>query len=95
MPNTSSGKMSAIVLAVFVIQFIVFIISLFSNNGFGAIVNFIKIAPFSALAGLILGLIGTKKEIGKSKVTPFVTLIISIVFAGFTWFFLYGWSFGG
>lgn len=95
MPKTLSGKMSAIILAVFVIQFIVFIISIISNNGFGAIVNFIKITPFTALLGLTFGVVGTIREIGKSKIMPVVTLMLSIVYAALTWFFLYGWSFGG
>ncbi|WLR52531.1 hypothetical protein LC040_06435 [Bacillus tianshenii] len=95
MPKTLSGRLSAIILAAFVIQFILFIISLFRNDGLGAILNFIKIAPYTALLGLIFGVIGTKKEIGKNKVIPIFALLISIAFAGMTLFFLFGWSFGG
>jgi len=95
MPKTFSGRLAGIILAIFVIQFIVFITNVFTNNGFGAIVNFIRIALFTSLLGLIFGAVGSIKEIGNSKALPILTSIISLVFAGFTWFFLYGWSFGG
>ena len=95
MPKTFSGRIAGIILAIFVIQFAVFITNVFTNNGFGAIVNFIRIAPFTSLLGLIFGAIGSIKEIGNSKALPILTLLLSLVFAGFTFFFLYGWSFGG
>ncbi len=95
MPKTFSGRLSIIALAIFVVQFIYFIISALSNNGLGAIVSFIQLAPFTVLFGLIFGVTGIIKEMGKRKLTPIITLIISMFFAGFTLFFLYGWSFGG
>lgn len=95
MPKSLSGKISAVMLAIFVIQFIAFIISIVNYNPLGAIVNFIYVAPFTTLPGLVSGLIAIKKERGKIKIMPIITIIISIVYIGFTLFFLYGWSFGG
>ncbi|WP_226577626.1 hypothetical protein [Halobacillus litoralis] len=95
MPKTWSGKMAGIVLGVFLVQFIVFIVLVLNNDGLGAIVNFIKLSPMTIILGLVFGIIGTKKEAGTDKVLPVLTSILSVVFAGFTWFFLYGWSFGG
>ncbi|KMM39134.1 hypothetical protein [Guptibacillus hwajinpoensis] len=95
MPKTFSGRLAGIILAIFVIQVVVFIINLFSNNGFGAIVNFIRIAPFTSLLGLIFGVTGSIKETGNSRALPVITTSLSVVLGGFTWFFLFGWSFGG
>ncbi|WP_070119351.1 hypothetical protein [Bacillus marinisedimentorum] len=95
MPKTFSGRLSIVVSALFVAQLIYFIISSVSDNGLGAIVNFIQLAPFMVLFGLIFGATGIIKEMGKRKVIPIITLIISMFFAGFTFFLLYGWSFGG
>ncbi len=93
--KTLSGKLAAVILMVFVIEFIGFMISVFSNNGFGAIVNFIRFAPITAILGLIFGLLGTKRETGLGKTMSVITLIISIIFVVFILFFLFGYSFGG
>ncbi|TMU83549.1 hypothetical protein FGG79_19150 [Bacillus sp. BHET2] len=93
--KTLSSKLAAIILLVFVIEFIFFVVSIFSNNGFGAIVNFLRFAPITAILGLIFGLLGTKRETGIGKTISIITLIISIIFAVFFLFFLFGYTFGG
>ncbi|WP_406944221.1 hypothetical protein ACJA3J_12685 [Halobacillus sp. SY10] len=95
MPKTFWGILSGIILGVFIIQFFIFVTSILGDNPLGAIVNFIQIAPFTALLGIFIGVKGLNKERGKKKVIPISTSIISVVYAGFTMFFLFGWSFGG
>ncbi|MCA1063806.1 hypothetical protein QTG56_01075 [Rossellomorea sp. AcN35-11] len=95
MPKTLSGKLAAIILLVFVMEFIFFMVSIFSNNGFGALVNFIQYAPITGVLGLIAGFLGTKTETGIGKGLSMVTLIISILVMGITLFILFGYSFGG
>ncbi|REJ05630.1 hypothetical protein [Halobacillus trueperi] len=95
MPKTFWGILSGIILGVFIIQLFIFVTSILSNNPLGAIVTFIQIAPSTALLGISFGVKGLNKERGKKKVIPISTSIISVVYAGFTFFFLFGWSFGG
>jgi hypothetical protein len=93
--KTLSGKLAAVILLVFVIEFVVFMVSVFSNNGFGAIVNFIQFAPITSILGLIFGLLGTKRETGLGKTISIITLIISIIFVVISLFLLFGYSSGG
>ncbi|KHE72931.1 hypothetical protein [Halobacillus sp. BBL2006] len=95
MPKSIPGKISALILAVFCIQVIVFFVTIFNQNGFGAMVNFIQLAPYTALLGLIFGIAGTIKEEGIQRLLTLTTLGISVVFLCFTIYFLFIWSFGG
>ncbi|TLS37057.1 hypothetical protein [Pseudalkalibacillus caeni] len=95
MPKTLPGKLSALFLLVFIMQIILFLVSVLSNNGFGAIVTFIQLAPFTALLGIIFGIIGTARESGKGRSISIATVSIGSIFAGIAIFFMFIWSFGG
>ena len=93
--QTLSGKLAAVTILIFLIEIIAFIVAVFSNNGFGAMVHFIQFAPATAVFGLIVGVLGTKREKGIGKVTSIITLIISISFISLSLLFIFGYSFGG
>lgn len=77
-------------LAIFVIQFIVFILLLYSDDGLGVILHIILITRFTGVLGIIFGIIGTIKETGRNKVIPILTLCIGVGYIGFILFLLYG-----
>jgi hypothetical protein len=93
--KTLSGKLAAVMLLIFIIEFIAFIVAVFTNNGFGAMVSFIQYAPVTAILGLIFGVLGIKREAGIGKAISIITLMISLVFVSFSLFFIFGYSFGG
>lgn len=93
--KTLSGRLAAIILLVFIIQLIAFLISVFSHNGFGALVNFIQYAPVTAVIGLIFGCIGINKEEGPGKLISIITMTVSIIYACISLFIIFGYSFGG
>jgi hypothetical protein len=95
MPKSIPGKVSAFILAVFFVQVIVFFFSIFNQNGFGAMVNFVQLAPYTALLGLVFGIAGSIKEEGGQQLLTLTTLGVSVVFLCFTIYFLFIWSFGG
>lgn len=95
MPKTLPGKLALLFLGVFVVQFVVFVVMVFSNNGFGAIVTFIQFAPFTSLLGFVFGVLGIRKESSGNRVVPIVSMLIGGLFLGFFIFFLFFWSFGG
>ncbi|MFD2924418.1 hypothetical protein [Halobacillus naozhouensis] len=93
MPKTIPGRLSALMIVVFIIQFVAFLFTL-TMNGFGAIVGFIQVTPFTSLLGLMFGVIGAQKEKGKAKTIPVISLSVGVLYVIFWLYFLYGWSFG-
>ncbi len=95
MPKSISGRISALILALFAVQFIYFVITAFNDNGFAVIVSLVTVIPFVVLTGIIFGVLGTRKEAGIRRLIPIMTLMISAFYGGFSIYFLFFWSFGG
>ncbi|MCA1054039.1 hypothetical protein LCM10_03485 [Rossellomorea aquimaris] len=95
MLKTLSGKLSAIILLVFIVEAMAFVIAAFSNNGFGALVNFMQYAPYTSIPGVIFGLLGMKKEEGIGRIISIMTFIISILFIILLFVLIFGYTFGG
>ncbi|GGD14191.1 hypothetical protein [Pontibacillus salipaludis] len=93
MAKTVSGKLSILILAVFLIQ-LVWFINMMSVNGLGAIVQFIQVTSITGILGVIVGGISLKKE-RDNKFVPIATMGISLLFIGIMFLFLFGYSFGG
>ncbi|QAS54813.1 hypothetical protein [Halobacillus litoralis] len=93
MPKSVPGKLSLLVLVVFLIQIVSFTVAL-STNFLGAMLQFITFTPFTASFGLIIGIISFKKETS-NKIVPIVTITISAIFILIMLIFLFGFSFGG
>nr|WP_156129487.1 hypothetical protein [Jeotgalibacillus malaysiensis] len=95
MPKSISGRISALILALFAVQFIYFVITAFNYNGFAVIVSLVTVVPFVVLVGIIFGILGVKKEAGIRRLIPVLTLMISAFYGGFSIYLIFFWSFGG
>ena len=93
MPKSVLGKLCLLMLVIFFIQIVLFM-RMMSINFFGAMVQFIKVTPYTSIIGIILGLMSLNKEREK-RIVPVITLIVSIIFLAIFLLFLFGFSFGG
>ncbi|MCD5324413.1 MULTISPECIES: hypothetical protein [Pontibacillus] len=93
MAKTVSGKLSLLILAVFLIQ-LVWFINMMSVNGLGAMVQFIQVTSITGILGIIFGGISLKKEKDNTFI-PIATIGFSLLFIGIMLLFLFGFSFGG
>ncbi|MFC3884639.1 hypothetical protein ACFOU2_14510 [Bacillus songklensis] len=80
MPKTLPGRLSALVLAFFLMELIYFVVLTLQGDPLGAVLHFIQITPFIALVGIIFSIFAINKEDSITKTIPKITLSIGIIF---------------
>ena len=95
MPKSLPGKLALAMLSIGLLQLVVFVGMVYDNKSLGAIVNFLRFAPFTALFGLVFGVVGCMKERKGDRVIPVISIIMSGLFLALCIYFFFIWSFGG
>ncbi|QST01103.1 hypothetical protein IMZ31_05940 [Pontibacillus sp. ALD_SL1] len=91
MPKALSGKISLFMLAIFVGQLLALII-VGSMEGLLTIVTFSHLTRYTAIIGLVVGGVGVIQEKGKGKITPILTLLLSVGLAAFNGYLMFIWG---
>jgi hypothetical protein len=93
-PKTIWGKIAVGVLIGLILQAVLFVVMLY-ENGFGAMVRFLQLTPYTATLGVAIGIIGLIKEKNSGKLVPTLALAISVIYTALFFLLLFGYQFGG
>ncbi|ANU17852.1 hypothetical protein BBI11_12770 [Planococcus maritimus] len=94
MPRTLLGKISLVMLLIFVILSLLIVVMLYIN-GLWSIIILLYMSPFVAPLGLIFGIAGVVSEKKGTKIVPLFTILFSGLYIIIFLITYYGYTFGG
>ncbi|WP_226658846.1 hypothetical protein [Pseudalkalibacillus hwajinpoensis] len=95
MPKSLPGKLSLAILSIGLLQVVFFVGMVSNSKGLGAIVNFIRFAPFTALFGIVFGVVGWMREKKGHRFISIISIIMAALFLSVCIYFFFIWTFGG
>ncbi|MCA0172638.1 hypothetical protein [Bacillus sp. RAR_GA_16] len=95
MPKSLPGKLALAMLCIGLLQVVVFVGMVYNNKGLGAIVNFLRFAPFTAFFGIVFGVVGCMREKKGDRMIPVSSILMAGLLLIVCLYFFFVWSFGG